>query len=275
MLSPQFLIWLLPLVPAVAGAGGLAACAVLLVSLVTTQLWFPFRYWDVVALEPVGWLVVVRDLLLVALYAILLSRARTLRSVDGDAEGLASRSAAVGVAVDHGALDANAALGGMEADRHGPSAFARSRARPRTPMTESCGPVMPASVIAAVPPRLHAGVVRLHVRVRADHRGHPSVEHARERDLLARGLRVEVDEDDLCAPRACSTSSSTMRNGLLGDVEEERALEVDNGDRRHRARLTTVRPLPGPVEVAGPDDATALLEDRDDVLLSPDVVAQS
>ena len=50
VLSPQFLIWLLPLVPAVAGAGGLAACAVLLVVLVTTQLWFPFRYWDVVAL---------------------------------------------------------------------------------------------------------------------------------------------------------------------------------------------------------------------------------
>jgi hypothetical protein len=72
VLSPQFLIWLLPLVPAVAGAGGLAACAILFVSLVTTQLWFPFRYWDVVALEPAGWLVVVRDVLLVALYAILL-----------------------------------------------------------------------------------------------------------------------------------------------------------------------------------------------------------
>ena len=72
VLSPQFLIWLLPLVPAVAGAGGLAACAVLLVVLVTTQLWFPFRYWDVVALEPVSWLVLVRNLLLVALYVILL-----------------------------------------------------------------------------------------------------------------------------------------------------------------------------------------------------------
>jgi hypothetical protein len=72
VLSPQFLIWLLPLVPAVAGAGGLAACAVLLAALVTTQLWFPFRYWDVVALEPVGLLVVVRNVLLVALYAILL-----------------------------------------------------------------------------------------------------------------------------------------------------------------------------------------------------------
>ena len=72
VLSPQFLIWLLPLVPAVAGAGGLAACAMLLVVLVTTQLWVPFRYWDVVALEPVSWLVLVRNLLLVALYVILL-----------------------------------------------------------------------------------------------------------------------------------------------------------------------------------------------------------
>jgi len=72
VLSPQFLIWLVPLVPAVAGAGGLAACTVLLVVLVTTQLWFPFRYWDVVALEPVSWLVLVRNLLLVALYVILL-----------------------------------------------------------------------------------------------------------------------------------------------------------------------------------------------------------
>jgi Glycosyltransferase family 87 len=72
VLSPQFLIWLLPLVPAVAGLGGLAAGAVLLAALVTTQLWFPFRYWDVVALEPVGLLVVVRNVLLIALYAILL-----------------------------------------------------------------------------------------------------------------------------------------------------------------------------------------------------------
>ena len=72
MLSPQFLIWLLPLVPAVAGAGGLAACGVLRVAIVTTQLWFPFRYWDVVALESVGWLVFVRNFLLVALFAILL-----------------------------------------------------------------------------------------------------------------------------------------------------------------------------------------------------------
>ena len=64
----------------------------------------------------------------------------------------------------------------------------------RTPITESCGPVMPASVSAAVPPAQHPGVVRLDVRVGADHGGRPAVEHARERDLLARRLGVEVDD---------------------------------------------------------------------------------
>jgi hypothetical protein len=73
VLSPQFLIWLVPLVPLVAGTPGLAAVGVLGAAIVTTQLWFPTRYWDVVALEPVGWLVLVRDLLLVALFAVLVN----------------------------------------------------------------------------------------------------------------------------------------------------------------------------------------------------------
>jgi uncharacterized membrane protein len=72
VLSPQFLVWLLPLVPLVAGATGLTASGLLAAALVTTQLWFPYRYWDVVALEPVGVLVLLRDLLLVALFAVLL-----------------------------------------------------------------------------------------------------------------------------------------------------------------------------------------------------------
>src|SRR5204862_7822563 len=45
VLSPQFLIWLIPLVPLVRGRRGVAASAVLLVALVLTQLWFPYRYW--------------------------------------------------------------------------------------------------------------------------------------------------------------------------------------------------------------------------------------
>ena len=76
VLSPQFLIWLIPLVPLVAGTAGVAACWLLAAALVTTQLWFPHRYWDVVALQPVGWLVLVRDLLLVALFALLVAAIR-------------------------------------------------------------------------------------------------------------------------------------------------------------------------------------------------------
>jgi hypothetical protein len=76
VLSPQFLIWLIPLVPLVAGTAGIAACWLLAAALVTTQLWFPHRYWDVVALQPAGWLVLVRDLLLVALFALLVAAIR-------------------------------------------------------------------------------------------------------------------------------------------------------------------------------------------------------
>jgi Glycosyltransferase family 87 len=71
VLSPQFLIWLVPLVPLVAGSPGLLAGTLLGISLVTTQLWFPSRYWDVVDLGPEGWLVLLRDLALVALAGVL------------------------------------------------------------------------------------------------------------------------------------------------------------------------------------------------------------
>jgi Glycosyltransferase family 87 len=73
VLSPQFLIWLLPLVPLAWGGTGLAARAALAAALVATQLWFPYRYWDVVAIEPVAWLVVVRDALLVLLVVALVA----------------------------------------------------------------------------------------------------------------------------------------------------------------------------------------------------------
>ena len=81
VLSPQFLIWLIPLVPLVRGRRGLAAGGLLVVALVLTQLWFPFRYWDLVlrfdALP--SWLVLARDLVLVALFVVLVAPATRLR----------------------------------------------------------------------------------------------------------------------------------------------------------------------------------------------------
>jgi hypothetical protein len=78
VLSPQFMIWLIPLVPLVRGRRGLAASALLGLALLLTQLWFPIRYWDL-ALELKAfpsWLVLARDLALVALLATLLVRER-------------------------------------------------------------------------------------------------------------------------------------------------------------------------------------------------------
>jgi hypothetical protein len=71
VLSPQFMIWLVPVVPLVRGRRGLVASGALAAALVLTQLWFPFRYWRYVndfAAFP-SWVVLARDVLLVALAA--------------------------------------------------------------------------------------------------------------------------------------------------------------------------------------------------------------
>ncbi|HZO61413.1 MAG TPA: glycosyltransferase 87 family protein [Gaiellaceae bacterium] len=73
VLSPQFLLWLVPLVPLVRGRRGVAAAGLLGLALLLTQLWFPYRYWAL-ALHfdtAASWLVLVRDLVLVALFAVL------------------------------------------------------------------------------------------------------------------------------------------------------------------------------------------------------------
>jgi hypothetical protein len=78
VLSPQFLIWLIPVVPLVRGRRGLVASALLAVALVLTQLWFPYRYWDLALRfdEPASWLVLARDAILVALLLVLVEPTR-------------------------------------------------------------------------------------------------------------------------------------------------------------------------------------------------------
>jgi hypothetical protein len=73
VLSPQYLIWLPPLVALVRGRRGLVAGALLVAAMLLTQLWFPYRYWDLAlgfAARP-SWLVLARDLVLVALLGVL------------------------------------------------------------------------------------------------------------------------------------------------------------------------------------------------------------
>jgi Glycosyltransferase family 87 len=85
VLSPQFLIWLIPLVPLVRGRRGLLASALLALALVLTQLWFPYRYWDLALAfdEPASWLVLARDLVLVALLLVLVEPPSRFRHTVG------------------------------------------------------------------------------------------------------------------------------------------------------------------------------------------------
>ena len=68
--SPQYLTWLVLLVPLAAAGTGIAAGALLAVACVLTQLWF-FRQLEIPKAEGVVWLVLVRDLLVASIYAAL------------------------------------------------------------------------------------------------------------------------------------------------------------------------------------------------------------
>ncbi len=73
VLSPQYLVWLVPLV---ALLPELVPAALLAAALVLTHAWFPSRYGELVALSWPGWLVLARDLTLVALFVLLLRAIR-------------------------------------------------------------------------------------------------------------------------------------------------------------------------------------------------------
>jgi len=74
VLSPQYLIWLVPFVLLVRGARGILAGGLLFLALGLTQTWFPWHYWRL-ALDhapPWSWYLLARDLSLVAIAGVLL-----------------------------------------------------------------------------------------------------------------------------------------------------------------------------------------------------------
>jgi hypothetical protein len=105
-ISPQYLLWLLPVVPLVAAPIAIAASALLALAMVLGQLWF-FHYREVFAVEEIVWLVLARDAALVALYGVLLVGLRRSTKIPSSASSVAQsplrRSRASGTAAVDGA----------------------------------------------------------------------------------------------------------------------------------------------------------------------------
>ena len=79
VLSPQYLIWLAPLVATVSGRRGLAAVALLACAMAMTQVYYPLHFDPLKTFEPLeSWAVVGRDALLVTLFAALAWPDRTV-----------------------------------------------------------------------------------------------------------------------------------------------------------------------------------------------------
>ncbi len=210
VLSPQFLIWLVPLVPLVLGRLGLVAAGLVLV-LVLTQLWFPVPTGSSSRSTPgpAGfWLP-----------GTLRARSacrRVATAWHGDPNRLARGSAAVVIAVDESPLDTHVAVGRVEPNRHAGAHPLDGELRPDA----DDGVVRARHAGVGQRGRAtgqHPGVVRLHVGVGADDGGDCPVEQAREGDLLARRLGVEVDDRPSTSlaepPRRGSRRSRTDGSG--------------------------------------------------------------
>ena len=229
VLSPQFLIWLIPLVPLVRGRRGPARLGAARRCARLTQLWFPIRYWDL-ALAPRRrsrpGRVLARDLVLRGAAR---GPARQATETRTGSQLVARPSASHSTSTPS---IRTSPLGRLEPDRH---------ARPH-PLDRELGLDADHRVVRAGharvgdrggPAGLHARVVRLDVRVRADHRGHAAVEQPRERDLLARRLGVEVDDDDPAPSRAPPRrAASTTSNGLTGVFMKRLPWRFSDRDRR-------------------------------------------
>jgi len=80
VLSPQYLIWLVPLLALVRGRRGVAAAALLAVAAIDTQFWFQSHRYGLYQTEfRYAWLVLGRNLILVAILAILMVPAARVR----------------------------------------------------------------------------------------------------------------------------------------------------------------------------------------------------
>ena len=83
VLSPQYLIWLAPLVVVVPGRRGAAAMAMLACAMCMTQIWYPLHFTALKNFQPLeSWAVIGRDLVLLALFGTLAWPDVPLRAID-------------------------------------------------------------------------------------------------------------------------------------------------------------------------------------------------
>jgi uncharacterized membrane protein len=68
VLSPQYLVWLIPVIPLVAGTAGLVAETLLLAACAVTMTWFPGRFVHLQHISPVSWFVLLRNVLVVLVF---------------------------------------------------------------------------------------------------------------------------------------------------------------------------------------------------------------
>ena len=238
VLSPQFLIWLVPVVPLVAGRRGLRASVLLALALVLTQLWFPSRYWELA-----------RELDPTAVDARADPRPRPRRPARRPRQR-STRTASIAVARPDSSQSISA-----PSIRTPPSATSKRTGIPvrirwiarfaLTPITESCGPVMPTSVSAAVPPRwTRASEVCTCVCVPSTAVTFPSSQCASATFSLVASAWTSTTITCAC-PRACSTSSSTRSNiETAGDMKSEPSRLI-TATGVPSAASRTARPRPG------------------------------
>ena len=94
VISPQFLTWLLPLVPLIAGRAGRACAALLVASMILTQ--FELLGWEGLHVAPwAAWLLLVRNVLLVVLFAVVARELTKLVSRPYVSSSASSRSTRV------------------------------------------------------------------------------------------------------------------------------------------------------------------------------------
>jgi hypothetical protein len=97
VLSPQYLIWIVPFVALASGRAGIAAAGFLLLALGLTQTWFPWNYWTLATnhASPWSWYLLARDLALVGLVAALVAGLQPRRRFRTRKSMFAGRSASL------------------------------------------------------------------------------------------------------------------------------------------------------------------------------------